>query len=262
VVYTFAAYQDHHSIVFGNVIGSNIFNLFVILGFAGLITPIVVQSSTVWKEIPLSLAGIILLYLMANGFFMNENTLISRADGLVLLSLFILFLLYVYHQLRRDIAEAETKRKSFSDLKIWSFIILGLTGLVLGGRFVVNNAVLLATSLGMSEKLTGLTIVAAGTSLPELATSMVAAIKKNNDIAVGNLIGSNIFNIFLILGVSSLIRPLNYDKTFNADLGILTVGTIILLLAMLTGTRKKLDRWEAGILTLGYVGYILFMIHK
>lgn len=116
--------------------------------------------------------------------------------------------------------------------------------------------------MGISEKIIGLTIVAAGTSLPELATSVVAALKKNNDIAVGNIIGSNIFNIFLILGVSSLINPIPYDKVFNTDLYILAIGTILLFVAMFTGILKKLDRWESAILLLIYVGYTVYLIRN
>ncbi len=128
-------------------------------------------------------------------------------------------------------------------------MLLDYLYLVIGGKMVIDNSILLAESLGVSKKIIGLTIIAAGTSLPELATSVVAAIKKNNDIAVGNIIGSNIFNIFLILSISSLIEPLKYNNVFNQDMYFLAGGTIFLFIAMFTGTKKKLDRWEAAILT-------------
>jgi cation:H+ antiporter len=124
------------------------------------------------------------------------------------------------------------------------------------------NATDLATSLGISQKIIGLTIIAAGTSLPELATSVVAAIKKNNDIAVGNIIGSNIFNIFLILGLSSLIRPMEYSSIFTIDIILLTLGTIVLFIAMFTGKRRKLDRWESMLLLLIYIGYTVYLVSK
>lgn len=261
VVNTFAAYQSHSDIAFGNIIGSNIFNLFAILGIAGLITPLIVQSSTVWKEIPLSFLAAFLLFFLSNSIF-SENQILSRIDGIILLIFFCFFLYYVFWQLKTENIQIEVNQKEFSNLKLWIFIILGLILLVVGGRLVVTNSVRIAEVLGISQTIIGLTIVAAGTSLPELATSVVAAIKKNNDIAVGNIIGSNIFNIFFILGISSLIRPLDYNLNFNKDLYLLGLGTILLFIAMFSGKKKKLDRWEAGILLLIYIGYTILLINK
>ena len=257
---SFASYHHHHDIVFGNIIGSNNFNLFIILGLAGLISPLVVQSSTVWKEIPLSLAAVIILFVMTNDFFAGHDNLLSRLDGGILLVFFALFLYYVYKQLRVDKSAEEKHKTNLTIIKISVYIILGLAGLVIGGRMIVNSSITIATILGVSEKIIGLTIVAAGTSLPELATSVVAAIKKNNDIAVGNIIGSNIFNIFFILGISSLIQPVRYNLEFNKDMFILAAGTIILFIAMFTGKKKKLDRWEAFLLFLIYSGYTYYLI--
>ncbi|MFO7370568.1 MAG: calcium/sodium antiporter [Bacteroidales bacterium] len=261
VVNTFAAYQSHSEIVFGNVIGSNLFNLLAILGLAGLISPVLVQSSTVWKEIPLSLFAAVLLLLLANSFF-SDTAVLSRIDGLILLTFFGLFLYYVYKQLSSENVPQEVKHKDFSNLKIGMFIFFGLALLVAGGRLVVVNAVRLAEYLGISQTVIGLTIVAAGTSLPELATSVVAAVKKNNDIAVGNIIGSNIFNIFLILGVSSLIKPVAYNVKFNQDLFLLIAATVLLFIAMFSGRKQKLDRWEAAILLFIYIGYTVYLVQK
>jgi cation:H+ antiporter len=247
-------------IVFGNVIGSNNFNLFIILGIAGLITPLVVQSSSVWKEIPFSLLAVIVLFFLANNFFSTDSSTLSAIDGIILLALFAGFLYYVFTQLKSEPDSGEIFQKDYSNLKIWGLILAGLAGLVLGGKLVVDNAVAMAQSFGVSEKIIGLTIVAAGTSLPELATSVVASMKKNNDIAIGNIIGSNIFNIFLILGVSSLINPLDYSSSFNTDLYILGAGTLFLFLAMFTGKRKRLDRWEAAILLIAYLGYTVYLV--
>lgn len=260
VVNAFAAFENHPDIVYGNIIGSNNFNLFMILGIAGLITPLVVQSSTVWKEIPFSLAAALVLFVLANDFWADSGIL-SRFDGLILLVFFAGFLIYVYKQLRTgNIPETSTTVVHYSNLKIWGFIVLGLALLVIGGRLVVDSAVDIASALGVSQTLIGLTIVAAGTSLPELATSVVAAIKKNNDIAVGNIIGSNIFNIFFILGVSSLIRPIPFSLRFNQDIYLLIFGTVLLFLTMFSGKKKKLDRWEAGLLLAMYVGYTVYLI--
>lgn len=262
VVNAISSTQNLPYLVFGNVIGSNNFNIFVILGIAGLITPLVVQSSTVWKEIPISFLAIVTFYLLANNFFVSSNPYLSRIDGVILLIFLGLFLLYVYKQLKNSGVSTEDTAKGYSTSKIWLLIILGLGGLVLGGQLVVRSATSLATSLGVSQKIIGLTIVAFGTSLPELATSVVAALKKNSDIAVGNIIGSNIFNIFLIFGVSSLIRPMEFSSTFSVDILLLALGTLILFIAMFTGRKKKLDRWEAAILLLIFAGYTVYLVGK
>ncbi len=259
VVNVFAAYQSHSEIVFGNIIGSNIFNLFAILGIAGIISPLVVQSSTVWKEIPFSLFATIVLFFLANKFLSGSASL-SILDGAILLVFFALFLYYVFRQMKSDPATASSSHKEYKSIKIWLFIVVGLACLVAGGRLVVVNAVKIASELGISETIIGLTIVAIGTSLPELATSVVAALRKSNDIAVGNIIGSNIFNIFFILGVSSIIKPIDYSIQFNTDLYLLAIGTLLLFIAMFTGKRKKIDRWEAIILLAIYVGYTFYLI--
>ncbi len=260
VVNVMGSINGYHEMVFANVIGSNNFNLLVILGISGLITPLVVQSSTVWKEIPLSFFAAVLLFVLANDFWSPDSYTLSRIDGFIFLALFAGFLFYVYKQLSTDPAEVTSPEKNYSQLKIWSFIVLGLTGLVFGGRLVVNNAIEIATILGVSEKIIGLTIVAAGTSLPELATSIVAAMRKNVDIAVGNIVGSNIFNIFLILAVSALVNPVHFNPSFNSELYLLIAGTLLLFVGMFTGQKKKLDRWEAGILLIIFVVYTFYLV--
>lgn len=262
VVNVFASIQGHHDIVFGNIIGSNNFNLLVILGIAGLISPLVVQSSTVWKEIPISLFAAVLLYFLVNVNFGNSENILSRFDGFLLLLFFFSFLFYVYKQLKNNSLEDEGSRNFLSNTRITVYIILGLTGLIIGGRFVVDSAMDIATELGVSEQIIGLTIVAAGTSLPELATSVVAAIKKNNDIAVGNIIGSNIFNIFFILGISAVVNPVTYNDNFNIDVYLLLGSTVILFLFMFIGGLKRLARWEAAVLLLIYIIYTIYLLQK
>lgn len=260
VVNVFAAAQGSHDIVLGNIIGSNNFNLLVILGIAGIITPLAVQHSTVWKEIPFSLLAVAVLFIFANDIFSDGTGVISRFDGIILLAFFGWFLWYVAKQLKNDPAEAEIVTKQYPGWKMALLIVGGLAALIAGGRLVVTSAVDIARVIGMSEKLIGLTIVAAGTSLPELATSVVAAIKKNNDIAVGNIVGSNIFNIFLILGVSSVINPVSFNTVFNVDLALLAGGTLLLFFAMFTGRKHKLDRWEAILLLTIYIGYTIYLV--
>lgn len=259
VVNSVASLNGLSDIVFGNIIGSNNFNLFIILGIAGLIYPITVQSSTAWREIPISLIVTILLFVLANNFFISQNPVISRVDGMILLIAFICFLYYVFKQLKQEKTEVIIYDHK-SNKKIWGLVIVGIAGLIIGGKLVVDNSIDIATNLGVSQKIIGLTIIAAGTSLPELVTSIVAAFKKNSDIAIGNVIGSNIFNVLLILSISSFINPVEFNPNFNQDLLILIGGTIFLIIAMFTGKRKKLDRWEALLLLSFYLIYTTYLV--
>ena len=245
VVNSVASLKNHSDIVFGNILGSNIANLFLILGITGLVYPISVQSNTVWKEIPISLLAIVVLFFLSNSFFMQEQSIISRIDGLILLSFFGGFMYYIYNNMKVESPEIDDEQlKNLSNLKIWGLILIGIAGLVVGGKMVVENAIDIAEDFGVSEKVIGLTIVAIGTSLPELVTSVVASFKRNSDIALGNIIGSNIFNIFLILSISSLIQPVSFNTSFNVELYLLAGGTFLVFIAMFTGKKKKLDRWD------------------
>ncbi|PWD99689.1 calcium/sodium antiporter [Marinilabilia rubra] len=261
VVNIIASSNGYSDIVLGNILGSNNFNLFLVLGLSGMIFPIKVASTTAWREIPISLGVSVLLLLLFYGFSGGDRTMLSLVEGLVLLVLFMLFLYYVFTQLKSE-TKAPTEKKEKAALNIWGLIVLGLAGLVIGGRLVVDNSVAVAAKFGVSEKIIGLTIVAAGTSLPELVTSVVAALKKNSDIAIGNVIGSNVFNILLILGLSSLVNPVVYTPKFDTDLFILIGGTLFLLTSMLTGQRKTLDRWEAAFLFVFYLSYMVYLVMK
>lgn len=261
VVNSLASYNGYSDIILGNILGSNNFNLFITLGIAGLIYPMRVQKSTIWKEIPISFGAALLFYMMANNFFFSDTTAVLRIDGVVLLLCFVAFLFYVFKEMKagkEPIEEIIYIPKS--NFKIWSLIILGLAGLIIGGQLVVDNGVKLATLLGISEKIIGLTIIAVGTSLPELLTSVVAALKKNSGIAIGNIIGSNIFNILLILSVSSLIAPIEFHSYFNLDLYILLGGTIFLFLSMFVGKKNRLDRWQSAFLLIFYLVYSGYLV--
>jgi cation:H+ antiporter len=260
VVNIIASFENHSDIVFGNVIGSNNFNLFMVLGIVGLIFPITVQSTTVWKEIPISFVAVLILFILTNDFLFQESNILSRVDGSILFVLFCLFLFYVYKQLKNDIPKTTASKKNLSNIKIWGFIVIGLTGLIIGGKLVVNSAIEIATEFGISEKIIGLTIIAAGTSLPELVTSVVAAFKKNSDIAIGNIIGSNIFNVFFILSLSAFVNPIEYSLDFNNDIYLLGAGTLFLFVAMFTGKKKKLDRWESAILLVVFIIYTIKLV--
>ncbi|MDD3431046.1 MAG: calcium/sodium antiporter [Bacteroidales bacterium] len=259
VVNVVASVNGYSDLILGNIIGSNNFNTFIILGLSGIIMPIVVQSSTARKEIPISLFITVLLLFFLNDFNFSEPGSLSRWEAIVLLLLFLLFMYYVFNQMKRD-STLHTDVVVKSNVKIWGLILVGLSGLIIGGQLVVMNSVNIASTLGVSEKIIGLTIVAAGTSLPELVTSVVAALKKNSDIAIGNIIGSNVFNILLVLGISGLIRPIAYNPKFNMDLYILLGGTVFLLASMIVGKRKRLDRWEAAILFGSYIAYTVYLV--
>src|SRR4030042_1634166 len=264
VVNVFAAVEGNAEIAIGNVVGSNIFNILVILGFASMIFPLIVAHGPVWIEIPMPLAAAAILGLLANDHLLTHSGFqgLSRIDALVLLVCFAIFSYYIFRISGRqqDSIDASADTKLIGLKKSILMIILGLAGLFVGAKFVVDGAVKMASALGVSESLIALTIVAAGTSLPELATSVVAAYKKNSDIAVGNIVGSNIFNIFLILGVSALIRPIPLQPKSNIDIGVAVFASFALFIVMFTGKKGVLDRWEGFLFVASYVGYLVFLI--
>ena len=255
--------KGYNDAAFGNVIGSNILNLMVILGISGLIYPLVVQQNTVSFEVPLSLFAAILLFILVNDvliFGANENIL-SRIDALILLLFFGLFLFYIGRTMKHGPYSDEGETiKVYSNWLSVLYFVLGLAMLVGGGSLVVDNAVTIARQYGLSEKIIGLTILAAGTSLPELATSAVAAYRKQADIAIGNVVGSCIFNIFLVLGITGMINPAPYNTVLNFDLYVLGASTVLLMIFMFTINQRKLDRLEAFLLLLGYVAYTIILI--
>ncbi|MGD8522912.1 MAG: calcium/sodium antiporter [Desulfobacterales bacterium] len=258
-----ASFKGNTDIAIGNVIGSNIANVFLILGVASVIYPLAVTKGTVFKEIPFSLLAAIVLFVAANDQLLDGSQLseLTRIDGLVFLSFFIIFIYYTSSIAARiEGMEEHVGAKQHGWPLSFLYIILGLIGLTLGGKWIVDGAVALATKFGMSESLVGLTIVAVGTSLPELATSAVAAYKRNADIAVGNVVGSNIFNIFFVLGISAIIKPLPFQMKNNLDIGVVIFSSLLLFLFMFTGKKRSLDRWEGLLFLLCYVSYIFYLV--
>jgi cation:H+ antiporter len=263
IVSLISALDGKNDASFGNVIGSNNFNLLFILGVAGIIYPLVVQKNTVKYEVPLSLLAAVVLYVLVNDVMLwgGEVNILSRWDAIVLLLFFGLFMLYIYRTMSRttDLEEGEPI-KIYSTWTSVGMVVLGLAMLIGGGELVVDNAIDIAHHFHLSERLIGLTILAAGTSLPELATSAVAAYRKNTDIAIGNVIGSNIFNVFFILGITGTVSPIPYNAAMNLDLKVLGASTVVLMIFMFTLNTRKLDRWEALILFLGYIAYTIYLI--
>ena len=262
--------KDLDEVVFGNIIGSNLFNVFIILGFASIIYPIGVQSDILKKDVPYSIFTVLLLTFFINDhYFFGTPNLLSLWESIVLLIVFVGFLYLTFLQMRKGtMEEGESEGEEievYGGLKSFLFIIFGIIGLVFGGEFVVDNSVELAEHYGVPEKVIGLTILAAGTSLPELATSCVAAFQRKPDLAVGNVMGSNIFNMLLVLGVSGVLSertggPLKYDTELNADMGVFFVGLVLMVIFMFTFKTRKIDREEGVIFLVAYALYSIFVI--
>jgi len=267
VVSVVSAWQGNVDISVANVIGSNIFNILAILGVAAIIYPLRVTKSTIWREIPFALLAVLVLGFMVNAFRLDGGSdhLISRSDAAILLGFFVIFLTYVYGMARHAPKDEADGLPSAEHMPIWKtviWIIGGLAGLVIGGKFTVDGAVTVATWFGVSQTLIGLTIIAAGTSLPELATSVQAARKKKDDIAVGNIVGSNIFNIFLILGVGGLVRPLPINQGLLFDGAVVSAATLLLFASMFIGRRGKIDRWQGASYLALYIFYVYYLVMR
>lgn len=258
-----ASFKGTTDIAVGNILGSNIANILLILGICALIRPLSVPRGTVWKEIPFSLLAVIVLGITFNAPLLDDagTAALFRSDGLILLSFFTIFLYYsfaVAAEVPGLDAHTPTKQHRLSVSLLLT--AAGLAGLVLGGKWIVDGAVAIAMRIGMSEVVVGLTIVAVGTSLPELATSAVAVRRGNIEIAVGNVVGSNIFNIFFVLGISATVKPLPFPAGGNLDIITVVFASLLLFLFMFTGLRQVVDRWEGAIFVLLYAGYITFRV--
>lgn len=256
-----SALDGYSDMAIGNIIGSNLTNLLLILGLSTTIKPVVFQKETRLYEIPMCLLVTIILMI-----FCNTNGGISKIEAIGLLILFCAFIGYTIYMGKREsqkeMVEIKTEEKENSIIKNIIFVLLGICGLKIGGDLVVNNAVNVANHFNWSEKLISLTILAIGTSLPELVTSVTAAIKGNSDIAIGNIIGSNIFNILLIIGVSALITPITYNFSYNFDFSVLIVSSIILAIFPFIPPKDKMSRMNGIIYLLIYAMYIVMLFVK
>lgn len=259
----FASFNHNTEMVFGNVMGSNIFNVLAILGVTAVIYPLSVKNNTTWIEIPLSLLAAVAVFIVANDVYFDSmgDNLITRTDGLILLLFFAIFLVYNVTLSINSPDETDIESKNYTYLNAILFILLGLAGLVIGGRLIVSSAVSMAQTFGVSERIIGLTIVSIGTSLPELATSVMAVRKKNPDIAIGNVVGSNIFNIFLVLGSSTVITPVVVRAASHMDIALNIFAGVLLFVFLFTGKGRRLERWEGIIFLSLYFGYMLYLIY-
>ncbi|MDN5212457.1 calcium/sodium antiporter [Fulvivirgaceae bacterium BMA12] len=252
-------------IAIGNVMGSNIANILLILGISAAIYPLAITRNTYFIEIPFSLTATLLVGFLANATLSGEKgpLLISSVDGLVLLFFFFLFLGYVFISSREGKEKRfEKEYKAIAMGKSIGYLLIGILGLYFGGNWVVEGAIHFAEQLHVSESLIGLTIISIGTSLPELVTSALASFKKNSDIAVGNVVGSNIFNMLWILGVSAVVKPLTFNTISNIDIMMIVGASSLLLLAVVIGKTPKISKWEGYVFISIYIVYIYFLIER
>lgn len=262
VVNIFASFSKNSDIALGNIIGSNIFNILGILGLSAVVFPLTVKSNTTWIEIPLCILSAVIVFIVANDVLITKVgvSLIDRIDGIVLLFFFVIFLVYNVQLMKSGGFEEEVSVKEYSLFVASLFVLFGLGLLFIGGKMVVTYAVEVARSFGIPQRIIALTIVSIGTSLPELMTSVVAAFKKNTDIAIGNIVGSNIFNVFFILGLSAVIYPVGLQKGSNMDMGVNILASLLLFLFVFTGRGRKLERWEGGVFLVLYLLYVYLLI--
>ena len=259
IVNIFSCAKGSPGLAIGNIIGSNTMNILLILGVSALIWPIDVSRVSIRRDIPAGFVATLAIALMANDFFTGTARTINWMEGIVLLLMGVAYLLLT--MIKNDPKEeTEDIQEAMPWGKTIVALVAGIIGLYIGGELVSRNAQILAKNWGMSESTIGLTVVATATSLPELITSIVAATKKNSGIAIGNVLGSNILNICMVLGISALITPLPFEPMMNKQLMILFAANVLMLLFVFTGKGHKISRWEGVLLTLGYVGFMWFSL--
>jgi len=261
VVAIISSLEGTSQVVLGNVIGSNISNILLILGAAAILYPLKIKYSTIWKEIPFSLlAALLLLALVSNGGGIEHLTFY---DGITMLSVFLIFIYYTFSE-----SKQEKKKKQivkFEKKKLYRtflMIIAGLIGLLLGGKWVVDGAIFIARNFGLSEFLISATIIAIGTSLPELAVAVSASLKHKADIAIGNVVGSNIFNILLVLGTTSLVAPISVPGFVSTDIVFLVYMTALLFGFVYINKKKQLEKWHGVVFIVLYIAYLFFLIGR
>ncbi|MBT2710709.1 calcium/sodium antiporter [Pseudomonas sp. ISL-84] len=258
-----AALNGNADVALGNVIGSNIFNITLVVGITAMINPLQVESETIRKEIPFTLLASTALIIFISDRVLESvsEDIVTRGDGLILLLIFAVFMYYLFEVARKSRSSTQGEEVKTSG-SIWTKQILitlaGLAAIIFGGDLVVRSSTEIAVSLGMSETLVGLTIVAVGTSLPELVTSITAALKKQSEIALGNIVGSNIFNILFVLGAAATITPLGVDPKIIVDITIMILLTVVLL--AFSRTHYAVGKYEGSFLAAAYIIYLIYII--
>ena len=272
-----AALRGSADISLGNIIGSCISNILLIIGVVVLIRPIKIKQEVLWKDIPFSIfAGVMLFALFNKLFVPMKRFTLNRFDGAILLAFFVIFVMYLFVVARAQWKKSKAKgnsqpmavnleihkKQDMSYTKIFSFIVLGSLGLYLGSKWVVNGAIQIALTFGLSEFLVSATIIAVGTSLPELVTTVIGAMKNEVQMVIGNLVGSNIFNIFLILGTSSMIYPIKSNSVVNFDIMLFLLSSILVFIFGLLSRKHIIKKWHGIIFLLMYFSYIIILITR
>lgn len=265
VISIVSALNGNSGIAIGNVVGSNIFNILMITGCTALVMPLGVGRSTLSKEIPLVILSSLVLWFCSADMLIDgaSENVVSRADGLVLLAFFLIFMRYTFSIARDKPADAVPESATVRPMKAGIsvlYVVAGLAGLVFGGQGFVKGASGIASSLGVSDAVIGLTIVAAGTSLPELATSIVAAIKKNPGIAIGNVVGSSIFNAFFIMGAAATISPMKVEGISTIDYAVLIGASLLLYIFGQAFGQRTIRRWEGAVMAICFVLYTVWLV--
>jgi cation:H+ antiporter len=261
IINVFATANGNTDLAISNVLGSNIINILVIIGITAIISPITVFKHTYFRDIPFSLLAVGILFVMVQDrwFLSTHTNVVGMTDGIIFLSLLAIFLFIYYRSSKHSLPE-EGKKKQRAVWLALIFILLGIGGLYFGGKCIVDGAVNMAAVMGMDESTIGLTVIAMATSLPELVTSIMASLKGNSEMAIGNAVGSCIFNILLVLGVSSLIQPLPFQPASLLDLVMLLIATVTLVIFVYTGKGRKISRFEGGLMLGMYGGYLWFVL--
>jgi len=263
IINVFASSQGQSELAVGNVVGSNIINVLLVIGMAAVVKPLEIQNYTVRYELPIALLAMVILFVVANDGLLNgtDFSILHRSDGIIFLSFFLIFVYYTFVVSTHSHEKHDGHDvKQMSKLKSTLFMLLGMIGLYFGGEFIVSSATKLASNWGLSEVVIGILVVALGTSLPELATSVVASFKGNADMAIGNIVGSNIFNVFLVLGTSATISPIIFNPGINLDLGVAFLATLLLFIFVFTGKGRKVDRIEGSIFLILYTAYVVYLL--
>ncbi len=259
IVNIFAGIKGNTNLAIGNILGSNITNTLLVVGAAALVIPIHFKKKTLQRDIPFSLFAPVLLFLLANDFIFGRPNIISRSDGVILLIFLGFFLYFTFFKQGKISSTEKEDFKQYSWTLSLLFLIIGSLGLYFGGEWIVDGAVKIANAMGISDTAMGLTLVAGATSLPELATSLIAARKNNADLALGNAVGSNILNILMVLGITALIKPIPYAPKLNIELGLVFFsGLLLLIFGKLGRNKNTLNRFEGLLLVLIYIAFIWF----
>lgn len=264
IINILASINNQDDLAVGNVVGSNTVNILLVIGFSALLKPIKVQNSTVRYEIPFSILAMLVLLFSANDVFFDgtEQGILSRSEGLVFMIFFLLFIYYTFI-VSKNSSQNHEEGHLVTQRNMWvstAFLIIGVAGLYFGGVLIVDNATTIAIDLGLSEAVVGILVIALGTSLPELATSAVAAYRGNADMAVGNIVGSNIFNVFFVLGLSMSISPIEFNPVLNIDIVVALFSSLMLYIFVFTRKGRQIDRVEAIAFLVLYGAYVSWLL--